>query len=71
MTDERLWKSCGNCKHSKACLWLEEEPDDDEPCAFWREIHCPDCGGILSTVREHDGKKIRHCYACHFEFEVK
>ena len=29
-----------------------------------------DSGGILSEIREHNGKKYRHCYACHYEFEV-
>jgi len=28
----------------------------------------PRCGGTLSTVREHNGRKYRHCYACHSEF---
>lgn len=66
MTDEKLWKSCGNCKH-QGC------PNDDglEACIWWEKMPCPDCGGILSTVREHGHKKVRHCYACHFEFEVK
>jgi L-asparaginase II len=26
------------------------------------------CGGILSPIREHKGKKYRHCYSCHGEF---
>ena len=30
---------------------------------------CPKCGGALSEIREHNGKKYRHCYGCHFEFE--
>ena len=34
-------------------------------------IPCPSCGGTLSEVRESKGKKYRHCYSCHFEFEVK
>lgn len=34
-------------------------------------IPCPSCGGILSEVREYNGIKYRHCYACHFEFEEK
>lgn len=62
MMDEKLWKSCGNCS-VKGCAW--------NCCGdCWEPIRCPDCGGILSTIREHEGKKIRHCYACHFEFEV-
>ena len=28
---------------------------------------CPRCGGTLSTVREHNGRKYRHCYACRSE----
>ena len=32
---------------------------------------CQYCGGILSEIREHNSRKYRHCYACHFEFEEK
>ena len=31
---------------------------------------CPFCGGNMSEIREHNGKRYRHCYACHFEWEV-
>lgn len=38
---------------------------------FWRKIPCPACGGALSEIRTHNGKKYRHCYSCHFEFSIR
>lgn len=58
------WKSCCNCS-VKYCPWDVKE----KPCNIWEPIPCPLCGGILSEIREHNGKKYRHCYACHFEYE--
>lgn len=59
------WKSCGNCS-------IVYDPYYCDMCLEWNEwkpILCPLCGGILSEIREHNGKKYRHCYACHFEYE--
>ena len=36
-----------------------------------RKNKCQRCGGTLSEIREHNGRRYRHCYACHFEFEEK
>lgn len=61
------YKSCGNCS-SEICSKVMLETGLAtylEMC--WRPIHCPKCGGILSEVREHDGRKYRHCFACHME----
>lgn len=56
------YQSCRNCsRHHCHC----------ENLALWKPIPCPSCGGILSEVREHNGKRYRHCYSCHFEFEVE
>lgn len=54
-------KSCDNCS-------TEECPPF---CVIgdWQPIPCPYCGGWLSKIKEHKGKKYRHCYACNFEFE--
>lgn len=30
---------------------------------------CRFCGGRLSTLRDYNGRRLRHCYSCHFEFE--
>lgn len=65
------WKSCGNCGRKPTCgensrYWCNNLPHEKE---FWQPLHCPICGGTLSEIREHNGKKYRHCYACHFEFE--
>lgn len=29
---------------------------------------CMHCGGTLSEIRMHNGRRLRHCYSCHFEF---
>ena len=53
-------KSCENCA-VKNCAW---NCGGDN----WKPIPCPYCAGFLSEVREHKGRKYRHCYSCHFEF---
>lgn len=61
MTD---WRSCDNC--GRIC-GLKYDPDI--LCCFdWKKLPCQRCGGALSEIREHNGKKYRHCYACHAEF---
>lgn len=30
---------------------------------------CPFCHGTLSNPRHQNGRRLRHCYSCHFEFE--
>lgn len=59
------YKSCDNCGF-RLCPWVFF----DGTCPTWKPLPCPNCGGPLSTIREYNGKKYRHCYACHFEFEV-
>lgn len=61
------WKSCDNC--GRICD-LKYNPEIFY-CFDWRKIPCKRCGGALSEIREHNGRKYRHCYACHFEFEEK
>lgn len=34
------------------------------------EERCKFCGGKLSEEKEHNGKRYRHCYGCHFDWEV-
>ena len=53
------WKSCDNCSRRNCHC---------ENLKLWKPIPCPRCHGPLSTTREHNGKKYRHCYACHAEF---
>lgn len=43
--------------------WLEAECLE-----YANPVKCPKCGDSVSGVREHNGKKYRHCYSCHFEF---
>jgi hypothetical protein len=65
------WKSCYNCADRKCAEWIAQNPDFDMsvPCDDWQPIPCPICGGALSEIMEHNGKKYRHCYACHAETE--
>ena len=56
------WKNCDNCKHAD-CQWKK-----GHACVLWKPILCERCGGPLSEVREHNGKRYRHCYSCHSEF---
>ena len=30
---------------------------------------CPFCHGRLSETRIQNGRRLRHCYSCHFEYE--
>lgn len=32
---------------------------------------CPFCAGDLSEPRQHNGRKLRHCFSCHFEFYLE
>ena len=59
------YRTCANC--GAYCPYQAVTED----CKHWKPIQCPFCGGTLSEIREQGGKRLRHCYACHFEFEVK
>lgn len=65
------YESCDNCGDRKCSEQLAKTGHDMTiPCIHdWKPMPCPSCGGILSEAREHNGKRYRHCYACHFEFE--
>ena len=70
MSDYRVCGKGGNCLAYDAsiCPWQKEY------LILFKCFHpmiCPKCHGILSDIRTHNGKKYRHCYACHFEFEEK
>ena len=66
-------KSCDNCNDpwSMYCgKWRAiglTNITNIKYCKEWKPIPCPHCGGWLSDVREHEGKRYRHCYACHSE----
>ena len=52
---------------------LFNELEDGKLCTkCWdRECHetkCRYCGGTLSEIRVHNGRRLQHCYSCHFEF---
>ena len=65
------WKSCDNCRYyareQMYCLRFGCHTEDGAWCNNWEAVKCR-FGGALSTTREHNGKKYRHCFACHFEF---
>lgn len=48
------------------CLANVEIEIDETP----EEERCPFCGGQLSEVRTFGDLKVRHCYSCHFDYEV-
>ena len=64
-------KSCENCEDQKCYVIMRRAGYDTTiPCdSDWQRIPCPKCGGALSETREHNGRRYRHCYSCHFEFE--
>lgn len=62
------WRSCDNCDNYQCYKHIVERGiETKKPCIDWEPILCR-CGGALSEVREHNGKKYRHCYSCHGEF---
>lgn len=67
------WKSCGNCGDRKCAEDMKKAGcyDLTTPCDDWSKLPCQKCGGILSEIRTNGGYPHRHCYGCHFEFEVK
>ena len=66
MTD---WRRCDNCFHfGKICSGGFVEICITRKVSGWNPIPCKNCGGALSEIREHNGRRYRHCYACHFEF---
>lgn len=72
MSDRR---SCDNCGDRKCYEYIQANPEMvnpelnlTTPCDYWQKFPCPFCGGALSEIRLHDGKKYRHCYSCHFDF---
>ena len=71
-------RSCENCRHknyNNLCYALVDDGivRDLPPsriCSLWIKLRCPSCGGILSEIRYQNGRRLRHCYSCHFEFPV-
>lgn len=68
MTD---WRSCDNCFHfGKICAGGFFEICITRKVSGYKPIPCKYCGGPLSEIREHNGKKFRHCYSCLMDYEV-
>lgn len=66
------WRSCANCKKQECYrTLLSHNIETEKPCDGWEPIQCPYCGGAMSEIREHNGRRYRHCYSCHMEPEVK
>ena len=59
-------RSCRNCRQQGHCIY----DDGMDACVYWEKIPCPDCGGTLSEIQTNGEKPYRHCYSCHFEYEV-
>ena len=61
------WKTCDNCGVFPLTNYCTIKTNT-VICDYWKPILCERCGGPLSEVREHKGRKYRHCYSCHGEF---
>lgn len=62
------WRSCDNCGDIECRSHINLDFPSIGCCTEWQLLRCPRCGGALSETREHNGRKYRHCYACHMEF---
>lgn len=65
--------SCGLCKNDPGNERMITEDELRELCTKCWDRECPEtkcryCGGTLSEVRMHNGRRLQHCYSCHFEF---
>lgn len=74
LSQEAFDKIMGNpCKIQDAEELIFVDPETHEKTVFKRVekqkemLRCPFCGGRLSE----DRGGYRHCYACHFEYEVE
>jgi len=62
---------CGLCaEHFNRNFTIDELR---ELCTKCWDRECPEtkcryCGGTLSEIRVHNGRRLQHCYSCHFEF---
>lgn len=64
------WKNCENCKDQVCYRIMKMKGLSKILCNDWEPMRCR-CGGALSTIRyDKDGNPYRHCYSCHFEFEI-
>lgn len=61
---------CDTCVHNRGSH-CDAEACSEGDAYEGRIYSCPFCGGRLSTLREQGGSRLRHCYACHFEWEVE
>ena len=63
-------RSCGNCR-DLTCFAIMQNAGIDvtEPCDTWKPLPCKSCGGTMSEIRIHNGRRYRHCFSCHFEYD--
>ena len=64
------WRSCDNCGVFPLTNYCTVKTNTII-CDYWKPIPCKSCGGTLSEIREHNGRKYRHRYSCHAEFFVE
>ena len=50
--------------------FLYEDLKAKEESEELEEPRCEFCGGKLSEEKEHEGKRYRHCYGCHFDYYI-
>ena len=56
------WRLCQEMADALEEQLLEQQAEEEKK----RYQRCPFCGGRLSEIRG----SIRHCFSCHFEFQV-
>ena len=64
----------GEIRSKSAMSLYEAAKATAKAVADWRRAYCirlglcPFCLGKLSETRIQNGRQLRHCYSCHFEF---
>lgn len=60
---------CDTCAHNRGSHCGAEACDGGSGYEDNRVRICRRCGGKLSTLRIQNGRRLRHCFSCHFDFE--
>lgn len=60
-------RDCDTCMNNQGSHCSARSCRDGDGYDPGPEKRCR-CGGKLSEIRVHNGRRYRHCYSCHFEF---
>lgn len=61
---------CDTCIHNRGAYCDADQCSGGDGYEDNRIYPCPVCGGRLSTIRTDGVERWRHCYSCHFEFQI-